>query len=80
MVLFPIRLSRGLYAAGEVLPELRASTNRTAKPEVGRSARIEDGESCSHRGCDYMGTHLSDRYGRVCESHFYAEAAGTLSP
>jgi hypothetical protein len=68
------------YATGEVLPESKVSTNRTGKQEVGRSARLEDGAACSHGGCDYMGTHLSDRYGRVCESHFYAEAAGTLSP
>jgi len=66
------------YATTE--PDTR-STSKAAAPSraVGRAETLDDGSGCSHLGCDFAGTHQSDRFGRVCERHFYAEAAGTLA-
>jgi hypothetical protein len=67
------------YATAE--PDTRGSTSAKAAPSraVGRAETLDDGSGCSHLGCDYAGTHQSDKFGRVCESHFYAEASGRLA-
>ena len=68
------------YATAE--PDTRGSAvGKAAAPSrtVGRAETLDDGSGCSHAGCDYAGTYQSDRFGRVCERHFYAEAAGTLA-
>lgn len=70
------------YATTE--PDTRGSASgRAAAPSraVGRAqAATEDtGAWCAVPDCEFPGRYPSDKHGRLCESHWYSEAAGTLA-